>query len=74
LFLLRSAGLFARLMRRVPDAALRREYRRRIWGLWRTRRDPGLLQIYVIKCAIHFHHHTMAREMAEGRGPFRSSY
>jgi radical SAM superfamily enzyme YgiQ (UPF0313 family) len=73
-FLLRSAGLFARLMRRVPDPALRREYRRRIWGLWRARRDPGLLEIYVIKCAIHFHHHTMARQMAEGRGPFRSSF
>ncbi len=73
-FLLRSAGLFTRLMRRVPDAALRREYRRRIWGVWRARRDPGLLQIYVIKCAIHFHHHTMARQMAEGRGPVRTHF
>jgi radical SAM superfamily enzyme YgiQ (UPF0313 family) len=73
-FLLRAAGLFARLMRHVPDPALRREYRRRIWGLWRARLDPGLLEIYVIKCAIHFHHHTMARQMAEGRGPFRNSF
>ena len=63
-----------RLMLGIPEASLRREYRRRIWGLWRARRDPGLPQIYVIKCAIHFHLHTLARQMAEDRGPFRNSF
>ena len=73
-FLLRSAGLFARLMTCVPDPMLRREYRRRLWRLLRARRSPGLLEIYLIKCAIHYHHYTMARQMAEGRGPIRNSF
>jgi radical SAM superfamily enzyme YgiQ (UPF0313 family) len=73
-FLLRSAGLFARLMTHIRDPALRREYRRRLWRLLRARRDVGLLEIYLIKCAIHYHHYTMARQMAAGRGPIRNSF
>jgi radical SAM superfamily enzyme YgiQ (UPF0313 family) len=60
--------IFHRLMRRVPDPALRREYRRRVVRFWRTRpRETGLLFIYVLKCAIHFHRHTMVRDMTRGR-------
>ncbi len=73
-FLLRSAGLYARLMQRVHDPDLRREYTRRIWRMLRRRRDASLLQIYLIKCAIHYHHYTMARQMAAGRGPIRNSF
>ena len=43
LFLAQAIGLFARLMRGVPDPALRREYRRRLWRLLKVRRDPGVL-------------------------------
>src|SRR5439155_12914757 len=46
-----SAVLFGRLMRAVPDAGLRREYRRRLWRLVRSRPDPGLLFMYLLKCA-----------------------
>src|SRR6266542_2080394 len=49
-----AAGLYARLMRHVHDAGLRREYRRRGWRLLRARRDPALLQNYLIKCALHY--------------------
>jgi radical SAM superfamily enzyme YgiQ (UPF0313 family) len=69
-----ATGLFARLMLHVPDAALRREYRTRIWRLLRARRDPGLLMNYVIKCASHYHHYTMARAMAAGCGPVRNTF
>src|SRR5579885_1641420 len=40
--LLRAIGLFVRLMTRIPEAHLRREYRRRLWGLLKVHRRPGL--------------------------------
>jgi radical SAM superfamily enzyme YgiQ (UPF0313 family) len=66
-FLVQAAGLFARLMAGVPEAPLRREYRRRVLRLLRSRRDPMVLWIYVLKCAMHYHAHTMARAMASDR-------
>ena len=62
--LLRFAGIYWRLMRMVKDNSLRAEYRRRIAGLLRSRRDPAVLFSYVVKCAMHYHHHKMATEMA----------
>lgn len=62
--LLRAVGVFWQLMRMVPDAALRREYRRRIGNLIRRRPDPVLAFIYVLKCALHYHVHKMTEQMA----------
>jgi hypothetical protein len=59
-----SAYLYFRLMYVVPDATLRREYRRRIVRLLKVRRDPVVLFVYLIKCAAHHHHYTMATQMA----------
>ncbi|MBS0209845.1 MAG: B12-binding domain-containing radical SAM protein [Planctomycetes bacterium] len=59
-----AAGVFLQLMVYVPDAALRREYRRRIGRFLRARPDPELLFVYVLKCAMHYHHYFMARKMA----------
>jgi radical SAM superfamily enzyme YgiQ (UPF0313 family) len=59
-----SAYLYFRLMYVVPDATLRREYRRRIVRLLKVRRDPVVLFVYLIKCAAHYHHYTMATQMA----------
>ena len=56
-------------MRHVKEPALRREYRRRLLRLLRSRPDVGLLHYYLIKCAMHYHYHTMARRMAGGAGP-----
>jgi len=51
-------------MRGVPDRALRREYRpphhASIAGNGPIR---SVLFVYVLKCAIHYHHYTMARQM-----------
>jgi radical SAM superfamily enzyme YgiQ (UPF0313 family) len=61
--LLEACAILTLLMRGVPDPALRREYRRRMLrGLWR-RRSPSVLQQYAIKCAMHFHVHTMVQQM-----------
>jgi radical SAM superfamily enzyme YgiQ (UPF0313 family) len=65
--LARAGVLFARLMRRVNEPGLRREYRRRAWGCFLARRDPGLLTFYLIKCAMHYHIWTLAREMSAGK-------
>jgi len=57
--------LYWRLMRGVPERHLRAEYRRRIWRLMKGGRNPGLLITYVMKCAIHYHYHTLERQMAQ---------
>jgi hypothetical protein len=62
-----AAGLFLRLMKNVPDPQLRRIYRRRMTTMLRRRPDPGVLAICVLKCAMHYHHYTMSRQMVEQR-------
>ena len=64
---LEALGIFLRLMLRVPDAALRREYRRRFWAILKARREPIVLQIYAIKLAMHYHVHVLNQQM-QGRG------
>ena len=66
LWLVQALGLFARLMQGVPEADLRKEYRKRLRRLVQVRRDPGTVLIYVIEMAIHYHAHTMARQMSSG--------
>jgi radical SAM superfamily enzyme YgiQ (UPF0313 family) len=63
----RALGLFLRLMKNVPDPELRRTYRRRMTTMIRRRPDPNLLLVCVLKCALHYHHYTMSREMVEQR-------
>jgi hypothetical protein len=74
MFLTQAIGLYIRLMNGVPEKHLRQEYRKRIWRLWKARKDPGILLYYVIKCAIHYHAHTMANQMASGRSAIFNSY
>jgi radical SAM superfamily enzyme YgiQ (UPF0313 family) len=72
--LFRAVGLYFLVMRRLPDAELRREYRRRIWRLLKVRRDPALLFVFIIKCAMHYHHISLANQMASGRSPVYNSF
>jgi len=72
--LLRSAYVYWRLMRDIPEADLRREYRRRIVRLLKTRREPETLFIYLIKCAMHYHHYVMARQMSCGQRPVVNTF
>ncbi|MBV8074914.1 MAG: hypothetical protein JO284_00845, partial [Planctomycetaceae bacterium] len=66
LWLVQALGLFARLMRGVSEAGLRKEYRKRLWRLLKVRRDPSTVLIYVHRMAMHYHAHTMARQMSSG--------
>jgi radical SAM superfamily enzyme YgiQ (UPF0313 family) len=72
--LLRFAGIYWRLMRMVRDKSLRAEYRLRIAGLLRSRRDPAVLFAYAVKCAMHYHHYRMATEMARQETPVISTF
>lgn len=64
----RAFGLFLLLMKNVPDAQLRQVYRRRMWKMLRSRPNPpGVMFVSVVKCATHYHHYTMSREMSERR-------
>ncbi len=74
LFLAQAIGLYARLMRNVPEAYLRREYRKRFWRFLRVRQNPGTLLFYVIHMALHYHAHTMAKQMASGRSVVYNSF
>jgi radical SAM superfamily enzyme YgiQ (UPF0313 family) len=64
----RAAGVFLGLMARVSDRELRRTYRKRMLRLVWRRPDPSVWMVYAIKCAIHFHHVSMARRMADTAG------
>jgi radical SAM superfamily enzyme YgiQ (UPF0313 family) len=63
----RAVGLFLLLMKNVPDPQLRQTYRRRMMTMLRRRPDPSVLFICVVKCAMHYHHYTMSRQMVERR-------
>jgi hypothetical protein len=69
-----AAYLYWRLMRGVPDAELRRHYRRRIARLLKVRRDPVVLFVYLIKCLAHYHHYTMATQMAQRQAQLVNSF
>jgi radical SAM superfamily enzyme YgiQ (UPF0313 family) len=73
-YLVRAAVLYARLMGAVPEARLRREYRRRLARLLQVRRDPAVVVLYLIKCAMHYHHYTLARQLAAGSCPLVNSF
>jgi radical SAM superfamily enzyme YgiQ (UPF0313 family) len=69
-----SIVLFTRLMRSIPEAELRKVYRKRIWGLLRSRPDPNLLLLYLLKCGLHYHQYTIARQMAAESGRVVNSF
>ena len=62
-----ALGLLARLMWTIPQRSLRKEYRKRIIKLIRVNRDPSVLFVYVIKCAMHYHHYTLSTNMSDSR-------
>ena len=73
-FTLEALGILLRLMTRVPDGSLRSVYRRQFWHLLRARRNPAVLRIYAIKCAIHFHMHEFVRLLTARDRPLLNTY
>jgi radical SAM superfamily enzyme YgiQ (UPF0313 family) len=58
-----TAFIFLRLMLGIDDPELRREYRHRFWRFLKCKPDPGILWNLAVKCAMHYHAHTMVRHM-----------
>jgi len=71
---LEAIAILTRLIARVPDRSLRSTYRRRFWTLLRVRRNPAVLRIYAIKCAIHYHMHRLVQVLAAGDRPVLNTY
>jgi radical SAM superfamily enzyme YgiQ (UPF0313 family) len=65
LFLFQAIGLFTRLMTRVPDPRLRREYRKRLWRFLKVHRRPGIVLFYVFHMAMHYHAWHLAQRVAD---------
>jgi radical SAM superfamily enzyme YgiQ (UPF0313 family) len=64
---IQAGYLFVQLMRRVPEAELRRQYRQRLWKVVKRRPNVRLLRVYCMNCAVHFHYDRLLRQMAVGR-------
>ncbi len=73
-FLAQALYILTRLVWKVRDPVLRREYLRRIWRLVRVRPDPSILWIAVVKTALQYHAQRMARRMAEGQTKVINTY
>jgi len=74
LWLVQSIGLYARLMKGIPERKLRDEYHKRVMNLLWKRWDPGIWLYYLIKVAFHYHANQMATEMASGKSAIVNSY
>ena len=73
-YALRALGLFTVLMLRIPERPLRRCYLHQVGRLLRRRKDPMFAFIYVLKCAMHYHHYTMATQMLRGEREVVNSF
>ncbi len=73
-FLFQAIGLFLRLMTRVPEADLRREYRRRFWRLLKVHRRPGFALGYLFHMAMHYHAYSLAKRVANPELQLINSY
>ncbi len=73
-FLARAAGLFGRLLWGVPDTALRREYLRRLGRFVGRCREPTMILMFAVKCAMHCHYHRFARQMQGSRARVVNTY
>ncbi len=61
--LIKCGVLYRRLMKQVGDRELKKKYRQRVSRVWKVRREPAALLIYLLKCAIHFHYLKIAERI-----------
>lgn len=59
--------IIAQLMRKVPDLALRRDYRRRLRRVATGMHSIHVLRVYAIRCALHFHFDRLITQMLAER-------
>ena len=69
-----AAVLFIRLLRYVPEAALRRAYCRWLIRMLREGPHPRILLMFAVKCAMHYHLYTLSTRMAAGQSAVVNSF
>jgi radical SAM superfamily enzyme YgiQ (UPF0313 family) len=69
-----AGGLSLRLLWQVPEWRLRRVYRRRLAHLWHHRREPAVLRVYAIKCAMHYHAHRLVEALQQRGGSLLNTF
>jgi hypothetical protein len=74
MLLLQSGGLLLRLMWRVRERRLRQIYRQRLWRALTRRRDPIVLRIYAMKCAMHYHVHRLVDVLGRRGGALINTF
>ncbi len=70
----RCAVLYQRLMKQVKDPVLKAEYRKRLRAIWKIRREPAALFIYMLKCAIHFHYQQINSSLERTDRPLVNTF
>ena len=65
MYLAQSIGLFARLMTRVRESELRREYSKRLWRFVKVHRRPGMILSYLFHMTMHYHAQSLAKRVAK---------
>lgn len=63
-----------RLVRHVREPGLSRDYLKRIARFARAVPRPLYIFLYVLKCGIHYHQHTLARDLAQQDGRFVNTF
>jgi radical SAM superfamily enzyme YgiQ (UPF0313 family) len=72
--LVRTIGLYFRLLNAIPEKHLRQEYKRRFWRFLKVKRRPGLAFFYLFHIAMHYHAYSMSRNMTSKRTAIFNSY
>jgi hypothetical protein len=49
-------------------------YRQRLAHLWRHRREPAVLRVYAIKCAMHYHAHRLVEALQQRGGSLLDTF
>jgi hypothetical protein len=50
-------------MRFITDPELRRQYRQHVWKAFLRRPNPRILRDYCFFAVMHFHHHSLVRQL-----------
>jgi radical SAM superfamily enzyme YgiQ (UPF0313 family) len=72
--LVRSIGLYFRLLSAIPEKHLRQEYKRRFWRFVKVKRRPGLVLFYLFHIAMHYHAYSMSQNMVSRRTAIVNSF
>jgi hypothetical protein len=72
--LVQAIGFYFHLLHAIPEKHLRQEYKRRFWRFLKVQRKPGLALFYLFHIAMHYHAHSLSRNMTSKRTAIVNSF